>query len=139
VHETVREADGLARSSRNAYLSPEERARAPILHRALSAAGRAFEGGERDAGRLLAVARQSLEGEPAIRVDALDLVDAETMRPVERVDGPSMLAVAAFLGRTRLIDNLRLAPPATGPGDGASGAIVRPAGPGDGASGAAVR
>jgi pantoate--beta-alanine ligase len=108
VGETVREADGLALSSRNAYLTPEERAKAPALQAALSAARTAFVEGGRDGGLLLSIARRALESEPALRIDALDLVDAETMRPVERVERPAMLAAAVFLGKTRLIDNLRL-------------------------------
>lgn len=106
VGETIREADGLALSSRNAFLSPAERAAAPVLYRALSAARALFSGGERDASALLSAARTVLEAEPALRLDTLDLVDAATMRPVPRVEGPVMLAAAAFLGRTRLIDNV---------------------------------
>ena len=108
VGETVRERDGLAMSSRNAYLTPEERAKAPALHAALSAARTAHVEGERDAGVLLSIARRALEAEPALRIDALDLVDAETMQPVARVERPAMLAAAVFLGKTRLIDNVRL-------------------------------
>jgi pantoate--beta-alanine ligase len=107
VGETVREPDGLAMSSRNAYLTPEERVKAPGLFRALLAARLVYELGERKAETILRAASKSLEAEPAFRVDALDLVDAETMRPVERVDRPVMLAAAVFLGRTRLIDNVR--------------------------------
>lgn len=107
VGETVRDPDGLALSSRNAYLSPAERAAAPAIHRALSAARDLFEErDERDAGALLRAARAVLDAEPALRPDTLDLVDAATMRPVDRVEAPVMLAAAAFLGRTRLIDNV---------------------------------
>ena len=122
VGETVREPDGLAMSSRNAYLTPEERAKAPALSRALLAARLLFELGERDASTLLRAARKALEAEPAIRVDALDLVDAETMAPVATtITRPAMLAAAVFLGKTRLIDNVRLEPPPTG-----AAATVRP-------------
>ncbi|KAA0253991.1 MAG: pantoate--beta-alanine ligase [Acidobacteria bacterium] len=107
VGETVRHPDGLALSSRNAYLSAAERAAAPVLYRALSAARDLFEDrDERDAAALLSAARTVLDAEPALRLDALDLVDAATMRPVDRVEAPVMLAAAAFLGRTRLIDNV---------------------------------
>lgn len=107
VGETVRHEDGLALSSRNAYLSAAERAAAPVLYRALSAARDLFEDrDERDAAALLSAARTVLDAEPALRLDALDLVDAATMRPVDRVEAPVMLAAAAFLGRTRLIDNV---------------------------------
>lgn len=108
VGETVREKDGLAMSSRNAYLTPEERAKAPALHAALSAARAACVAGERDAAVLLSIARRALEAEPALRIDALDLVDAESMRSVARVERPAMLAAAVFLGKTRLIDNVTL-------------------------------
>ncbi|HKC24043.1 MAG TPA: pantoate--beta-alanine ligase [Thermoanaerobaculia bacterium] len=107
VGDTVREPDGLAMSSRNAYLTPEERAKAPALSRALLAAQLVHELGEKDAEKILAVARRSLETETAMRVDALDLVDAETMSPVARVDRPVMLAAAVLLGKTRLIDNVQ--------------------------------
>lgn len=104
--ETVREKDGLALSSRNLLLTSQERSKAPALFRALLAARLAYELGEHDAGRLLALVRKALEGEPALKIDALDLVDAVTMQPVKKVDRPAMLAVAAFLGRVRLIDNI---------------------------------
>jgi pantoate--beta-alanine ligase len=110
VGETVREADGLAMSSRNAYLSPDERSKAPALRRALLAGKSAFEAGERRAARVLDASRAALAGEPAFRLDTLDLVDADSMAPLDVVDRPAMLAAAAFLGRTRLIDNLRLEP-----------------------------
>jgi len=100
----VREADGLAMSSRNAYLSPGERQRALALKRGLDAAAALFAAGERDAGRLVAAARAELE--PAVdRVDYVELVDATTLQPVERVEGPVCLLEAAFVGTTRLIDN----------------------------------
>jgi pantoate--beta-alanine ligase len=109
VGDTVREPDGLAMSSRNAYLTPEERAKAPALFRALLAAQLAFTLGEKDAATILRAARRALEAEPALRVDALDLVDAVTMQPIDgELDRPAMLAAAVFLGKTRLIDNLRL-------------------------------
>ena len=110
VGETRREPDGLAMSSRNAYLTPEERAKAPALFRALLAAQLVHTLGEKDAETILRAARKALEAEPALRVDALDLVDAATMRPISVVDRPAMLAAAVFLGKTRLIDNLRLEP-----------------------------
>lgn len=108
VGETVREADGLALSSRNAYLTADDRRKAPALFASLRAARALFASGERDAARLLCAARSVLGAEPAFRLDALDLVDAESMRPVERVHRPAMLAAAAYLGSTRLIDNVIL-------------------------------
>ncbi len=102
---TVREPDGLAMSSRNAYLSPAERARATSLCRALFAARDRVAAGEGDARALLETARAALDVD---RLDYLELCDAETLAPVTRVDRPAVLAVAAFIGRTRLIDNVRI-------------------------------
>ena len=102
---TVREADGLAMSSRNAYLSPAERARALSLSRALFAARDAAAGGVRDGGRLVAQARAALDVD---RIDYVELVDADTLRTVTDISRPAVLAVAAFVGRTRLIDNVRI-------------------------------
>jgi pantoate--beta-alanine ligase len=107
VGPTVREPDGLALSSRNLLLGQEERAKAPALFRSLLAAQLAYELGERDARKILALVRKALEAEPALRLDALDLVDAATMLPVAKLDRPVMLAIAAFLGKVRLIDNVR--------------------------------
>jgi len=115
---TVREPDGLAMSSRNRYLDPAQRERALALSRALFATRARHEAGERDVGALLAGARAILDG--AIdRLDYLELRDAETLRPLTSVatDGPAVLLVAAFIGKTRLIDNVRLSGAAGGPGD----------------------
>jgi len=103
---TVREADGLAMSSRNAYLSPPERERALSLSRALFAARDAAAGGARDGARLVAQARAALHVD---RLDYVELVDTETLQPVARLERPAVLAVAAYVGRTRLIDNVRIA------------------------------
>ncbi|MEO6327045.1 MAG: pantoate--beta-alanine ligase [Thermoanaerobaculia bacterium] len=107
VAETVREPDGLAMSSRNAFLTPAERLCAPGLFRALLAARLVYELGERKGRSILGLARTAIEAEPAFRLDALDLVDAESMQPVQSVERPVMLAAAVFLGKTRLIDNIR--------------------------------
>lgn len=107
VHETVREPDGLALSSRNAYLTPEERKKAPALFLSLLAGHLVHQLGERKAERILGAVRKALEAEPAIRLDTLDLVDADTMQPLATVDRPAMLAITVFLGKTRLIDNVR--------------------------------
>jgi pantoate--beta-alanine ligase len=102
----VREADGLAMSSRNAYLSSDERAQALSLSKALRAARARFESGERAADAILAAARAVLDAAPLVRIDYLDLRDAETLAAVEhRVDRPAVLAIAAHVGATRLIDN----------------------------------
>jgi len=102
---TVREPDGLAMSSRNAYLSSAERARALSLSRALFAARGQAAAGERDAKALVDGARAALDVD---RLDYLELCDAATLAPVSRVEAPAALLVAAFIGRTRLIDNVRL-------------------------------
>lgn len=103
----VREPDGLAMSSRNAYLSPEERQRALALSRSLNAAAARAKAGERDAAALVAIARAALEGQ-VDRVDYVELRDAATLEPVTRLEREGILLVAAFVGKTRLIDNLRI-------------------------------
>lgn len=102
----VREPDGLAMSSRNAYLSPEERARALALSRALFEARDRAAGGERDAAALAAGALRRL-AEAQARVDYVEVVHPETLRPVARAEPGSVMLLAAFVGRTRLIDNVR--------------------------------
>jgi pantoate--beta-alanine ligase len=102
----VREPDGLAISSRNAYLNPEERRAATVLFRALKAAERSIGSGERDVGRLRATLRQVLESEPLASVDYVEIVDADTLQPVERLRRTCMVLLAVFVGTTRLIDNL---------------------------------
>ncbi len=106
--ETVREADGLALSSRNARLTPDQRRVAPLLFHALSAAQRAMAGGERQVVRVRGAALDVLETEPAIRLEYLDVVDSR-MQPVQSISGPVWIAAAAWLGSTRLIDNLPFA------------------------------
>ena len=100
----VREVDGLAMSSRNAYLSQEDRQRALALKRGLDAAQAGYAAGEREAAALVAAARAELE-RGVDRVDYVELVDAWSLQPVERVEGPVCLLEAAFVGKTRLIDN----------------------------------
>ena len=111
---TVREADGLAMSSRNALLSADERAGAPVLHRALQAAESALAGGERRPEALVEAARTVLAGAPDVRVQYVELVEADTLRPAA---GPLhagqrvLVALAAHLGAARLIDNVPLTVP----------------------------
>ncbi|HET8714816.1 MAG TPA: pantoate--beta-alanine ligase [Holophagaceae bacterium] len=106
---TVREEDGLAMSSRNSYLSEEERARARCLSQGLFAAEEAFRHGERKPKKLLALAKKALAG--VDRLQYLELVDAQTLEPLqEPVDRAAALCVAAYVGATRLIDNVVLAP-----------------------------
>jgi pantoate--beta-alanine ligase len=109
VAPTVREADGLAMSSRNVYLSPEERAQAVGLIRALEAGRDAFAQGERSAWRILRSMRHTLDAYPLVQVQYLELVDRDSLGLVESADERTVAAVAAFLGRTRLIDNADLA------------------------------
>jgi len=107
----VREPDGLALSSRNTYLSADDRRRALALSGALRAAREAFAAGERAAVALLAAARARLDAAEGVRLDYLELRDAETLAPLEgAVAAPAVMAVAAFVGATRLIDNQQLTP-----------------------------
>jgi pantoate--beta-alanine ligase len=104
---TVREADGLAMSSRNKYLSADERQRAVAIPRALAAARTAHGAGARDAGALVEGVVSALRDQ-VTRIDYVELRDAESLQPLATVDRPAVIAVAAFVGRTRLIDNVRL-------------------------------
>ena len=105
---TVREPDGLACSSRNRYLSEEERNQAPVLRTALMKAADLVGDGEVSVSRIVSAARATIEMAPLARIDYLEIVDAETLQSLETVRPKSLLAVAAFFGKTRLIDNIRL-------------------------------
>lgn len=106
----VREADGLALSSRNVYLSQRERADALTLVRSLRRASELVAGGERDSRRILDEMRSLYAPLPDATIDYLALVDPQTLSNVERVDGPTLAAVAVRIGATRLIDNLLIEP-----------------------------
>ena len=106
----VREPDGLAMSSRNAYLNPDERRRALALHRSLSRVEEEFRTGERSVARLVAAASEVFAQEPQVRLDYFEIVDPDTLDPVEQIQQPTLVAVAAYFGATRLIDNLILNP-----------------------------
>jgi len=110
----VREEDGLALSSRNAYLSAEERRAAGVLHRALDAARNELAAGVRDALQLQSTVQRKLSAEPLARVDYAEIVDAETFEPVVRVSKSCFVVLAVFFGKTRLIDNLYVTPKAAG-------------------------
>ena len=102
---TVREDDGLACSSRNAYLSPEERKQAPVLQRALLAAK---DSGKRSAKEVVDLARKTIIEAPLARIDYVDLVNTTSLQPIDSVKPNSLLAVAVYFGKTRLIDNISL-------------------------------
>ncbi len=104
----VREPDGLAMSSRNAYLEPEQRRQALALPRALREAREQVRAGERDAARLAGLAREIIAAQPLAELDYVELCDADTLEAVARLERPAVLAVAARFGRARLIDNTRL-------------------------------
>jgi pantoate--beta-alanine ligase len=105
---TVREADGLACSSRNQYLSAVEREQAPVLQRALQAARQVVADGERSTEKIVATAREIIITASLARIDYLEIVNAETLQSVGEAGPDSLIVVAAFFGKTRLIDNLRL-------------------------------
>ena len=117
VRPIVREADGLAMSSRNAYLNPAERRAATVLHRALDAVRREITGGERDAQHLQAAMRKVLDAEPLASADYAEIVDAETLEPVARLRRSCLVLLAVFVGTTRLIDNLLIEEDAGKPGE----------------------
>jgi pantoate--beta-alanine ligase len=107
----VREADGLAMSSRNAYLDPQQRKQALVLHRSLQGVEKSWREGERDAAKLLAAGQKEITGERSIRLDYFEIVDPASLEPLESVSEGALVAVAAFVGTTRLIDNILLRPP----------------------------
>ncbi len=108
--ETVREPDGLALSSRNVYLTPQERKQAPVLRRALLLAQESFRAGERDATVLRFLLENELSGAPLARVDYAEIVGAADLQPVARIEKPAAMALAVFFGKTRLIDNIVVQP-----------------------------
>jgi len=107
---TVREFDGLAKSSRNEYLKGQERKEAPILYQALSAIKEEISKGETDAAKLLMRLRSRLGRVPHIRIDYAAIVDPETLADVKRIKGQVLVALAVFLGQARLIDNVLAKP-----------------------------
>ncbi len=105
---TPRESDGLAVSPANAGLSEEERRAAPALFRALLAGHLLYALGERKAGKILAAVRMALEMEPGLRIESLEVKDAETRQPVKKLRAPVLLEAVVYAGRTRLADAVRL-------------------------------
>jgi len=109
VSPTVREDSGLAISSRNLYLDAEEQQSAAVIHRALKQAKEIYKKGERHAAKLAETVRATIETEPRVRVDYVSVVDAETLEKLDKLDErPILVAVAAYVGKTRLIDNTML-------------------------------
>lgn len=106
VSPIVREPDGLAMSSRNAYLSPEERKRALVLHRSLMKVQKLIEQGERSTARLVDSGRAEFAAEPLVRLDYFEVVNPDTLDPIQETCEGALIAVAAYVGSTRLIDNL---------------------------------
>jgi pantoate--beta-alanine ligase len=102
----VREADGLAMSSRNTYLNPEERAAALVLVKSLEAAKSQIDGGERRAEIILVKMRAMIGREPLARIDYVEAVDTETLDPVQEIGEGTLIALAVYIGATRLIDNM---------------------------------
>lgn len=105
---TVREADGLAMSSRNSYLNGEERQAATVLFRALCHAKTAYDAGERDADMLRDVMKKKIQAEPLAGLQYVSCANAETLQELENVTGKTLLSMAVFIGKTRLIDNIIL-------------------------------
>ncbi|MGQ9476077.1 MAG: pantoate--beta-alanine ligase [Actinomycetota bacterium] len=105
---TVREEDGLAMSSRNVYLQPEERRAATVLYRSLRQAEEMVQRGERDAQKVLSAIREMLDSEPLVEPEYVEAVDWEGLRPVNRLEGKVLIALAARVGKARLIDNVLL-------------------------------
>ena len=110
VRPIVREPDGLAMSSRNMYLDARQRQQALVLYRSLMRIKQLAEAGERDAAKLLAAAREEFARENSVRLDYLEIVNPETLDPIENVSAGALVAVAAYVGTTRLIDNILLGP-----------------------------
>ena len=104
----VREPDGLAMSSRNVYLSPQDRKSATVLNRSLTEVKQRFDQGERSATALIKAAKKVLAQEPTVRLNYFEIVDPSTLDPAPKLTGPALVAVAAVVGTTRLIDNILL-------------------------------
>jgi len=106
---TVREPDGLAMSSRNAYLNVQERKSATVLYRALNAAKAAYEAGERDGSALRAIMRKMVEDEPLAKLQYVSCAEPETLQELDNTENGALISMAVFIGKTRLIDNVLLA------------------------------
>ncbi|MCW3489977.1 pantoate--beta-alanine ligase [Dethiobacter alkaliphilus] len=103
---TIREKDGLAMSSRNTYLSPEERTQATVLSRSLRQAQEKIKHGERDANKITEFITQTIQSEPLANIDYVAIVDTDEIKPTETINGQTLIALAVRFGKTRLIDNI---------------------------------
>lgn len=101
----IRESDGLAKSSRNTYLNPQERQAATVLSRAICAGEKSFLDGNRNADEVIAEMCSMIQSEPLARIDYVKIVDLATMKPIQMLDRPFLAAIAVYIGKTRLIDN----------------------------------
>ena len=101
----IREKDGLAKSSRNTYLSVEERNAAIILNKSLTLAKEKIQDGERNSGAIIKLIEETINSEKLARVDYIEVVDSLSMKKVERIEKSVLVAIAVFIGKTRLIDN----------------------------------
>ena len=101
----IREEDGLAKSSRNTYLNPEERKAALILSQSLNEGKKLVEAGEKDASKIKKAITDKINTEPLAKIDYVEVVDWKTLEPVETIDGTILTAIAVYIGKTRLIDN----------------------------------
>ncbi len=108
--EIIRESDGLAMSSRNSYLDPEERVQASVIFNGLTGAAELVLEGERDPERICGAVREVIDEAPLATLQYLELVDPHSMKPIEKLTTPALLAVAVYFGHTRLIDNVILKP-----------------------------
>jgi pantoate--beta-alanine ligase len=109
AHPTVREPDGLAMSSRNTYLTPEERGQAPIIYETFVLAEQKIRAGMASSAKLLDWMKQKIQSAPLANIDYITVVDPSTLEPLRQLSSPLLLAAAVFFGKTRLIDN-RLVP-----------------------------
>ncbi len=101
----IREEDGLAKSSRNTYLSPEERAQAVILNQSLEEAMKAIEAGEKDAAKIRQLITDKISACPIAKIDYVEVVSFDTIQPIDKIEHPVLIAIAVYIGTTRLIDN----------------------------------
>ncbi len=101
----IREEDGLAKSSRNTYLNEKERKAALILSKSLQKGKALIDAGEEDVEKIKQTITEKLESEPLAKIDYVEVVDWNTLEPVEKVEGPVLVAIAVYIGKTRLIDN----------------------------------